>query len=228
MRFAEVPLLLLLVTPDDVPLGQGASVVFKATGFPYDPSVTWSVEEGGGTITAQGDAEARYAAPAADGIYHVLAHSGSNGLQPPMIGLAVVRVGAPGLPRITAEPAPPLNGFPAVNVVITASGPAATDFVVRADPLEPGVVCNTYWLIPWPGAWILGDYTQTMEHCGLLYPGHTYTFTIQGFNQYGGGPVGRSNPVTIPTTLAANRKTTGAPVGRPRFRAPAALPTSLD
>jgi len=47
--------------------------------------------------------------------------------------------------------------------------------------------------------------------CKTLIPGHTYTFRVQGFNENGAGPIGTSNPVTIP----ARRSTQVGPPSQP-------------
>jgi hypothetical protein len=78
------------VQPASVTLGGGGAQAFSvAVGGTSDPGVTWSVREGaaGGTITAAGG----YRAPAAAGVYHVVA---ASVVDPARTGVATVTVTA--------------------------------------------------------------------------------------------------------------------------------------
>ncbi len=91
--------LMILPSWADVSPGQGEVFTAQVSGV-ANPAVTWTVEEGpaGGSITAAG----LYTAPAAPGVYHVVAVSASGG--DTVQGIATVLVGA--TPQISVSVAP--------------------------------------------------------------------------------------------------------------------------
>ena len=108
------------VQPQAVTLTAGRTFVFTPkVASPFTTQVVWSVREpGGGTVDAQG----RYQAPAAPGVYHVQAASLTN---PPRSATARVTV--------VAAPAGPISAPDAA--VAGASG------LVASVPLAPGQSC---------------------------------------------------------------------------------------
>jgi hypothetical protein len=198
----------LTMTPTDAAVAPGGTAQFGWSSYPYAlPAIpTWSVVGGdaNGTITATG----LYTAPATPGIYSIRVT-----LNPNMSGTATVRVGAPGAPTLTVQGVGHDDaGHPAVTILIGQRGAAPDKFIITPDPFNSSNWCGgTGWTVPYASYWILVDdvyyvdrgsvyppYPWPLASCGLLQPGFTYTFLVQGFNQGGGGPITRSSPVTIP------------------------------
>jgi RHS repeat-associated protein len=126
----------LLILPSSASLAPGASQPFQAqVSGVANPAVAWSLQEGsaGGAISAAG----LYTAPAAPGVYHVIAVSSSGGLAVQGIATVVVGLG----PRIEivispAEVAVSKGGTQQFSAAVTGSADAGVLWSASAGTID--------------------------------------------------------------------------------------------
>lgn len=180
------PFMGVSISPDPAQVKPGKSVQLTATvEHSRSQKVTWSVEPGGGTITAAG----RYTAPSTPGTYQVTATSPANGLKPETSGVASVDVSA-------APPGAPTS----VQVTSNRYGQAR---VTWAAPTGNSTRLTGYEIQTAPDTGITT--TPAGKRSAIvagLTPHQSYTFQVRADNIAGSGPWSDpSDPVTISAYL---------------------------